>query len=97
MSYLSPVDNTELLEVVNKDGDTVYRDQGTGVEYTKEYLESIDAKQVDANGGEKSLADMKRGELDEVAKAEGLDPKSYKNADEVRAAIEAKRAGSSES
>lgn len=37
-TYKSPVDGTLLLPVKNADGDTVYRDKGTGVEYTEEYL-----------------------------------------------------------
>lgn len=37
-TYKSPVDGTLLLPVKNADGDTVYREKGTGQEYTEEYL-----------------------------------------------------------
>ena len=34
------------------------------------------------------LASMKRAELDEIAAERGLDPKSYRTVDDIRAAIE---------
>lgn len=49
-----------------------------------------DAEQDDSEKDD--LDGLKRGELNDVATAEGLNPEDYSNADDLRAAIKANRA-----
>lgn len=104
MGYKSPVDGTELVETKNADGDKVYREMSTGHDYTEEYLKEQEAGQTRAASDSSSndsqvdedpnadLNGLKRGELNEVATAEGLNPDDYSNADDLRTAIADNRA-----
>lgn len=49
MSYISPVDGTKLLKVKNQQGEVVYRDKATGVEYTEAALEQQKADKAREN------------------------------------------------
>lgn len=66
-TYKSPVDGTLLLPVKNADGDTVYRDKGTGVEYTEEYLKE---NGFERSGGKPATAKAKGKGRGKKAKTE---------------------------
>ena len=102
MGYKSPIDGTELLEVKDAEGNKVYRDRSTGSEFSEESLKEQGAEDFRSSERASSeeadedpnadLNGLKRGELNEVATKEGLNPDDYSNADDLRAAIVDNRA-----